>query len=157
ATGVSAVTLAVSMNGAGAGGSLYVWNSNATKPTNPVLKTNSGGTATTVTVPVGASGTVNISSTVAGTVHVDALGYLSDGTLTTSGSRYMPVTPAGLYNGTIASSVAQNINMRTDVGVVGGVRPDAIAIAVALKVSGASTSGSLVLESTSSTAPDAPT
>jgi titin len=155
-TGVAAVTLAVSESGASAGGSVYVWNSDGTQPANPTLRTNTGGAATTVTVPVGASGSVKISSTVAGTVHVDALGFVSDGTLTTPGSRYMAVPPAGLYTGTVVSSLAQPISLNDDFGLIGGIRPDAIALEVSVRVSGASASGSVTLEANSSTAPDAP-
>jgi hypothetical protein len=43
AAGVSAVTLGVSVTGAAAGGSAYVWNSDASQPTDPVLVTNAAG------------------------------------------------------------------------------------------------------------------
>jgi hypothetical protein len=156
ATGVSAVTLGVSMTQSAAGASLYLWNFDATMPTDPVLHTNPGGAATTVTVPVGATGAVRVSSTVAGVVSVDALGYFSDATVTTAGSRYMSMTPTGLYSGTVRASVAQPVTVKSDFGLVAGIRPDAIALEVALQASGSSTSGSLTLQATGSTAPDTP-
>jgi hypothetical protein len=149
ATGVSAVTLSVSVTGAAAGGSVYVWDSDASQPGDPVLVTSAAGAAGTVTVPIGASGTVTASSTVSGTVHLDVLGFYQDGSIGDPGSQYVGVPPQVLYNGSGGSSWVQPVT-------VGGIRPGAGAVVVSVTASGASASGSLTLASSASTVPDVP-
>jgi hypothetical protein len=158
-SGVAAVTLGVSVTGS-SGAEVYVWDSDQSQPFDPTLTTSAGAVqpgynqaAGTVTVPIGASGAVSISSSLTATVHLDVLGYYQDGTLSDAGSQYVGISPATIYNSQATSAYPLSLGVW-----YWTVRPGAAAAVVAVTVSSPSTYGALTLSKTtaSATVPDTP-
>ncbi len=95
ATGVDAVALSVSVDGATADGALTVGASGAAVPTGETVRFHAGvPVSNAATVPVGGDGRVLLHVTGgAATVHLDVLGWYGDAQRTTGGSLFHAVVP----------------------------------------------------------------
>jgi len=137
-SGVSAVVLSLSVVSPSTTTAETVWPAGATRPTISSLSAPHAQVTGTVTSALGTSGQISIyNSAGTATLYGDVVGYYTDGTATTAGSTYVPVTQSRILDTAAGvghtGKIASNSSFDLTVTGTGGVPSSGItAVAVVL-------------------------
>ncbi len=142
ASGVNAVSIAVTAWTPSAAGTANVFASDASTPSTQLLTFASGVTATNgFTAKLGADGRLAIRASVSTNVAVDVVGYYSTSSGTRGGT-YIPVTPRQLATGTLNTSETTTIQVTGNANVPAVTAPGGVSAVVAqLNVTGTTAAG----------------